>query len=370
MNRRNELFFFIGTEAELIKIFPVIIECQKLGAICNIIASGQNNIIESRIIKSISLNGKIVALSDEKSIKKSAVGLFKWFFSTKKKAINIIKESFEINDFENRKIIVHGDTVSTYMGALIGKKMHMEVCHVEAGLRSHHLFNPFPEEIDRLLTSRIARVHFAPGNTAVENLKKAKGTVIDTKQNTLLDSLRFSKNMPVQSGEIDKIISSDTKYFVFVMHRQENLAKKDFVESVFSEVEKNADTKKCVLILHKITENTLQKFGILEKIKNNSNFILLHRVDYFDFMKLLRRADYVITDGGSNQEELFFMNIPTLILRKTTERFEGLQNNAELFAGNLEKISMYREKESDGTENTCFSNCYPSQVVANKLLGA
>ena len=73
----------------------------------------------------------------------------------------------------------------------------MRVCHVEAGLRSHNLFNPFPEEIDRLLTSRVARVHFAPGKEPLNNLRKAKGIVIDTQYNTILDSLMLSKSMPI-----------------------------------------------------------------------------------------------------------------------------------------------------------------------------
>lgn len=92
-------------------------------------------------------------------------------------------------------------------------------------------------------------------------------------------------------------------YFVFVMHRQENLVNKEFVRQVVERAEKFAADKKCVLILHKITETTLAEMGILQKLKENDRFVLLSHVDYFDFMKLLNGVQYVITDGSSNQDE-------------------------------------------------------------------
>lgn len=338
----KELYFFIGTEAELIKVFPVIMQCQKKGVICNMIASGQNDLKKNRIMDYINLSGKYVELSQESDIKKSAKGLFSWFIATKMSAKRIIQQHFEIDGMKNKPMIVHGDTVSTFMGALVGKQLHMNVCHIEAGLRSHNLLNPFPEEIDRLLTSRIARVHFAPGLEAVQNLRHIKGKVINTKYNTILDSLKYSENMPIITDGIEDILSQD--YFVFVMHRQENLLNKEFVRQVIEQIKESAASRKCVLILHKITESTLEELGLLSELKLNKNFVLFPRVDYFDFMKLLDGARYVITDGGSNQEELYYMGKPCLIMRKTTERSEGISKNAVLFGGDINSIASFAYK--------------------------
>ncbi len=363
----KSIYFFIGTEAEFIKVFPVIIECQNNGAVCNIIASGQNDITKSRIMKFIKLNGKFVELSKEESITKNAIGLMKWFIKTKKLAAKVIGDEFGRKELQGAYMVIHGDTVSTMMGAMVGKKLGMRVCHVEAGLRSHNLFNPFPEEIDRLISSRMSEIHFAPGDEPARNLKNVKGQVIDTKQNTLIDSLRFSENIPVD-GDIAEIFNDD--YFVFVMHRQENLANKRFVCDVVAEIINTSKQYKCVFILHEITKNALQKFGIMDMLDKEDNIILQPRVDYFDFMKLLRNARFVITDGGSNQEELFYMNKPCLIMRKTTERKEGLGKNARLFNGDASDIRKFvNEYKSGKIGRGGTANERPSRLISNILVG-
>lgn len=361
----REQFFFIGTEAELIKVFPVIMACQKKGNLCHLIASGQNDLRRNRIINYIALNGKYIELSKEETISKSARGLFCWFVRTWIDAEKKIGRYFDLRKLFGENLIVHGDTVSTYMGALLGRKLHMQVCHVEAGLRSHHLLNPFPEEIDRILTSRIARVHFAPGKEAVHNLKKVRGEVVNTKYNTILDSLAISEKMDTVTEGLSQIIEQD--YFVFVMHRQENLMNREFVSSVLDQIEKLAFEKKCVIILHKITENTLSDMGRLQTLQKNRNFILLPRVDYFDFMKLLRGAQFVITDGGSNQEELHYMGKPCLIMRRATERLEGIGKNAILFDGCVEEIVRFAKEYITYQCSANVSGYSPSAIIAEKI---
>jgi UDP-N-acetylglucosamine 2-epimerase (non-hydrolysing) len=363
--KHKSIIFFIGTEAEFIKLFPVIIECQKQGNICHIIASGQNDLNKSRILKFINLNGKLIELSKEENIRKSTTGLLIWFVNTKKNAVNKILKRFSREEISNIPMVVHGDTVSTLMGAMIGRELKMQVCHVEAGLRSHNLLNPFPEEIDRLLTSRFARVHFAPGDEPTNNLKKAKGKVINTKYNTILDSLSISRAMPIVTSEIEDVIKED--YFVFVMHRQENLANKEFVQKVVSNIVKVSKKKKCVLILHKITENTLSQMGLLEQFRQNDNFILLPRVDYFDFMRLLENSKFVITDGGSNQEELHYMGKPCLVMRKTTERKDGIGSNALMYGGDVNMILKFAKCYNKYERESIVGEYSPSKIISDNL---
>lgn len=363
----KELFFFVGTEAELIKIFPIIIEAKNRGLNCKIIASGQNNITKSKILKKINCGTVDLELSYEKDIKKSAAGLLIWWINTYRSALKKIKDTFPDADFKNSQMIIHGDTVSTFMGAKLGYKLGMQVCHVEAGLRSHNFLNPFPEEIDRVLTSRKARLHFAPGEVPTLNLKHVKGKVINTKQNTLLDSLRYSRDIPVENTDIEKILNNED-YFVFVMHRQENLVSKDFVTGVISKIIKIAKKRKCVIILHEITKNVFIKFGLMESLKSNSNVILQPRVDYFDFMKLLENSAFVITDGGSNQEELFYMGKPCLIMRKRTERNEGIGINARLFDGTTDDISNFVNSIKENKIKIKTEQVKPSCIIVDTLM--
>lgn len=361
----NDVFFFVGTEAELIKIFPVILECKRRNLDYAIIASGQNDIVHSKILEQIDCGKVNLELSKESEIKKSALGLLQWWGSTYKRAINKIRTTFSETDFGKSSMIVHGDTVSTYMGARIGKKLGMTVCHVEAGLRSHNIINPFPEEIDRMLTSRIAKMHFAPGKEPTENLRKVKGTVVNTTQNTLLESLHFSYDIPV-SDKIGEVIGQD--YFIFVMHRQENLANKRLIKTSIEEITTAAKTRKCVIILHQITKSTLESLNLMEQLAANSNIILLPRVDYFDFMKLLYYAKFVITDGGSNQEELYYMGKPCLIMRKTTERKEGLGLNAKLYGGDISEIRRFINSYMEYVQPEVKVDVYPSRIIVDSLI--
>ena len=151
------------------------------------------------------------------------------------------------------------------------------------------------------------------------------------------------------------------------MHRQENLMNKDFVMQILDEIIKIAKSRKCVLILHKITENTLQELDTLEILRMNSDFILLPRVDYFDFMKLLYNAKFVITDGGSNQEELHYMGKPCLIMRKTTERKEGLGENAILFNDNVSLVSEFANTYETYKIESVMTEYMPSKMIADYI---
>ncbi|MBQ6587224.1 MAG: UDP-N-acetylglucosamine 2-epimerase [Butyrivibrio sp.] len=360
----SEIFFFIGTEAELIKVFPVMLELKRRGRKYHIIASGQNDITKSVIFQKTDCGNVDLKLSDEKDIKKSAAGLLSWWIKTYRSAASIIRKEFPEAVNSNSYMIVHGDTVSTYMGARIGRSLGMTVCHVEAGLRSHNIFNPFPEEIDRKLTSSIARLHFAPGEQALSNLQAVKGKAVSTGQNTLLDSLKVSEQIAA-CEEISHILSEEKPYFVFVMHRQENVANEKLFRAAVMNALQISSEYKCVFILHSITRNALERLGLMDKVENSPNVILLSRVDYFSFMKLLKGSEFVITDGGSNQEELFYMGKPTLIMRKTTERNEGLGENAKLYS-DVDEIISFAHEYRNYIRHTDLSGT-PSSVIADCL---
>lgn len=364
--QEKKLFFFIGTEAELIKLFPVMQCLTRRNIPYTILASGQNDITRSTLMRE--LNGQTIALelSKEADIKKSALGLMQWFARTWFVARKKIPAQFSRQELRNGVMIVHGDTVSTVMGAMLGAGWGMTVAHIEAGLRSHNWLNPFPEEIDRVLTSHRVRLHFAPGDAAAANLKKAKGLVVNTGHNTILDSLAYSRQIPCRNPQVQELTEGEP-YFVFVMHRQENLANKSLVEAMVKRVTGQAEKARCVMILHAPTRVTLQEMGLLAALQANSRVTLLDRVEYFDFMKLLQGALFVITDGGSNQEELAYMGKPCLIMRTHTERMDGLGENALLYEGKLETVDAFVGNYTAYSRPPVQAAQSPSESIADCL---
>lgn len=358
------IIFFIGTVAEYIKLFTVIEEVKKAGLPYKIILSGQNEILGIDISNATSLCVDL-QLSYEKDIVKNVFGLFFWFFKTLIKSKKTIREVLCDVDFKNSVFVVHGDTLSTVMGAVLAKELGSELCHVEAGLRSHHWFSPFPEEIDRHIVSTLADYNFCQGELCLNNLYKYHGEAINTKYNTIIDALFYSKQ--IQSKNENILNLANKSYCVFVVHRQENLLKTSLVRHIINKVIEISQKKTVVFILHQITKNTLIKLNLLEKLKNTENVILLDRMEYFDFMKLLENSDFVITDGGSNQEELHYMGKPTLVLRSATERDEGLGQNATLYNDDFDLIDNFIDEYKKYNCEETVPDILPSKIICNKL---
>ena len=358
------IVFFIGTVAEYIKLFPVLEEVKKKGIAYRVISSGQNRIDTTDIARITALNIDL-SLSSEEDIVKNVFGLFYWFFNTTAKSKRIIKEKLKDIDFENSVMVVHGDTLSTVMGALLGKRLKMKVAHIEAGLRSGRLFTPFPEELDRLFVSRLADYNFCQGETAVNNLKKSKGEVVNTKYNTIIDAITYAKTQPSDNAVFDSLESGN--YGVFVLHRQENLLNHRLVNKVVDTAIQVSKKQRLVFVMNQITEDTLKKLKLYNKLCSSENIIAVRRMDYFDFMKLLIGSEFVITDGGSNQEELSYMGKPTLILRTATERSEGIGENALLYGGDFNEISRFVETYHSYNRSFISAEASPSEIICDYL---
>jgi UDP-N-acetylglucosamine 2-epimerase (non-hydrolysing) len=255
----------------------------------------------------------------------SVVQMFMWGLRNIVQTLSNKREIFR-ND-ANGIVLVHGDTFSTLLGALMGKIAGLKVGHVESGLRSYNLLHPFPEEITRILTFRLSDYLFAPGDWACANLQQYKAVTVNTVNNTLLDSLANALPAIQQVSDID---FPDVPFGVVTLHRFENIYSKAALERVVTIVEQISKARRLLFILHQPTEIKLRKFGYYQRLSENTNIELHKRYDYFQFIKLITRAEFVISDGGSNQEECLFLGKPILLLRKATERTEGLNRNCVL----------------------------------------
>jgi UDP-N-acetylglucosamine 2-epimerase (non-hydrolysing) len=240
-------------------------------------------------------------------------------------------------------VVVHGDTFSTLLGALIGKLLKVKVAHVEAGLRSFNVFHPFPEELTRLAVFRLADIAFCPGKFASDNMKPYALEVVDTGHNTIVDALDFAlTRRTAVTAEYAR-----EQFGVCSIHRFENIFVKKNLLRIVELIEIAAASYKLVFVLHPPTHRRLMQTGLYDRLKNNGRIVLLPRMGYTRFVELLALARFVITDGGSNQEELSYLGVPTLLMRKATEREEGLGSTVVLgryseevmreFVANLER---------------------------------
>lgn len=283
------------------------------------------------------------------------------FFKNRKK----IKRVVEMNSSGKNLVMVHGDTNTTLLGAMFGKLLGLPVAHVEAGLRSFDIMHPFPEELNRRIVSRIASIHFAPGDQPVKNLNKNKGVVINTFYNTVKDSIGLVQD--INTIELPESLSAH--YGVVSIHRNELLSDKvglrDFLK-VLSEGElKNSNL---IFLEHPVTAEKIRVLGY-DKYLASPNIIRLPKLDYPTFMKLLGGADFVLTDSGGLQEECTYLNIPCVVHRKVTERMEGLGANVELTGMKAESVAKILAKllNRTMTARTLDNQLSPTQVITDYL---
>jgi UDP-N-acetylglucosamine 2-epimerase (non-hydrolysing) len=179
----------IGTKAQLIKMAPILKTLKMEGIDYNYISTGQHKATIDDILANFAIKKPDYVLYDGKDIT-SVFQMLIWGIKNLFKTVLHKKVIFK-ND-KKGIVLVHGDTFSTLLGAVMGKIGGLKVAHVESGLRSFNLFHPFPEEITRLLTFRLSDYMFCPGEWAQNNLVKYNGIKINTQLNTLYDSLRFA----------------------------------------------------------------------------------------------------------------------------------------------------------------------------------
>ena len=359
----TKFYFFIGTEAELIKLFPVLKEFQIRKINFKIIATGQNDIQNSYFLKQLNLVPNMI-LSREVSNEKPLDLIF-WSLKTFFTNFNKLKKEFKYSREENIFLIVHGDTVSTAMGALFGRLLKLKVVHIESGLRSFNYFSPIPEEIDRVFTSRLTNIHFCPNEWALKNLSHLNGFKVNTQENTLFDTFNYANSIKVENALSKKL--KNRKYFVLIIHRQENILRKKLIFSLLQEIFSDTKDLTCVFVLHKLTKSFLEDQGLMGKLKNKKNIILSDRMEYPKFLNLVRKSEFFITDGGSNQEESYYLGKPCLILRNRSERVEGLNNNVVLSNFDSKIISSFIKNYRNYHKKKIKTKISPSKIIVNYL---
>lgn len=315
------IYIVIGTKAQLIKMAPVMLRLQEENIPYTFILTGQHRETMDDLRENFSIKSPDVILHSGREIA-SIPSMLVWIVKLSLKALFRRAGLFRRDRGRNSVVLIHGDTFSTLVGGVMGRIARIPVAHIESGLSSFDLWNPFPEELIRRITFRLSAIYFCPGQWAVNNLKKQKGIKINTEHNTLFDALHCALKAKAIRTRIP-----DRPYCIASVHRFENLCSRSSLEQTLSLIETVARHIRVIFILHPVTDRALGRFNLRKRLETNPSIELHPRYDYFTFIHLLNRSTCLVTDGGSNQEESYYLGKPCLLLRRVTERTEGMKGN-------------------------------------------
>lgn len=222
-------------------------------------------------------------------------------------------------------VLVHGDTTTTFAGALAAYYHQTTVGHVEAGLRTHNKFSPFPEEMNRKLTGSLADLHFAPTSTAQQNLLTEAiapenifvtgNTVIDALHQTVREDFAFEDEL------LRRIDYKNKRIVLVTTHRRENLGEP--MRHVYKALRRLTEEFADVEVVFPVHKNPKVREVVREELGGLSKVHLIDPLDYEPFANLMHRSYLILTDSGGVQEEAPALGKPVLVLRDTTERPGG-----------------------------------------------
>jgi UDP-N-acetylglucosamine 2-epimerase (non-hydrolysing) len=266
-----------------------------------------------------------------------------------------------LNDFNPDVVLVHGDTTTTSASSLAAFYNKIKVGHVEAGLRTGDIYSPWPEEANRQITGVLANYHFAPTTTSENNLLKENKNPNDiiVTGNTVVDALflaldKIEKDDNLKSKIVDTINSQyklqDDKEIILVTgHRRENFGQ-GFV-NICEALKTLAINNPDIDIVYPVHLNPNVQKPVKEILSNTSNVYLIEPLQYEQFIYMMNKSYFIITDSGGVQEEAPSLGKPVLVMRDTTERPEAVEaGTVKLVGTNRESIIKEAQKLLDNKE--------------------
>ena len=263
-----------------------------------------------------------------------------------------------LSEYSPDLVLVHGDTSTTSATAIAAFYQKIKVGHVEAGLRTGNIYSPWPEEVNRQISGVIANYHFAPTTTSLENLlkeNKNKENIIVT-GNTVIDALflvldKIEKDEKLKNKILKSIsdqykFNNDRKIILVTGHRRENFG--EGFTNICKALKKIADSNHDVDIVYPVHLNPNVQKPVKNILSNSKNIYLIDPLSYENFIYLMSKSYFIITDSGGVQEEAPSLGKPVLVLRNTTERPEAVEaGTVKLVGTNFEAIVNESQKFLD-----------------------
>ncbi|MGV8108417.1 non-hydrolyzing UDP-N-acetylglucosamine 2-epimerase [Methanospirillum sp.] len=315
------LAIVLGTRPEIIKMSPIIRECERRCVEYFILHTGQHYSYEMDR-----------TFFDELELPEPKYNLDVGS-GTHAEQTGRIMQGIEKILLEEKPdvVLVQGDTNTVLAGALAAAKLHIRVSHVEAGLRSYD--RRMPEEINRVMADHISDILFAPTDTARQNLRKegVDASKIFITGNTVVDALFQNREIVKRKSTILKKVNLTAgQYIVVTAHRSENVDDSHRLNELISGIRKVQEIINVPVIfpMHPRTQKMIKEFGVSTK-----GIIILDPVGYLDFLDLEAHAGLILTDSGGVQEEACILQVPCVTLRENTERPETVEVGANVLAG-------------------------------------
>jgi len=317
MKNACKIMFIFGTRPEAIKMAPVI----------------KRMMVESDIFKPI-----VVVTAQHREMLDQILDLFhikpdydldimKENQSIEEVTIRCLKQlSYIIKSECPNMVLVQGDTTTTFAGSLASYYNEIQVGHIEAGLRSFDKFQPFPEEINRKMTTVLSDTHFSPTKSAAMNLihEGIPSHDIFVTGNTVIDALLEVVNREYKfTKSLNKIINSGNKFILVTTHRRENLGRPlEQICFALNEIVKRVGDFHIIFPVHR---NPKVAKIVYSSLNNNSKIHLLSPLDYESFVHVMNKSHLILSDSGGVQEEAPSLGKPVLVFRNKTERPEAVE---------------------------------------------
>jgi UDP-N-acetylglucosamine 2-epimerase (non-hydrolysing) len=322
----------VGTRPEAVKMAPVIRALKKSKTLTPITLSTSQHKQMTRQI----LAGFDLKVDHDLNVMRKGQNL--WDLSSRL----VTKVGRFLDTHKVAAVLVQGDTTSAFFGGLCAFYHKVPVGHIEAGLRTHEMYSPFPEEMNRTLLGALATWHFPPTDDAVARLRAEdiSADTIHMTGNTVVDALRWMVPR-CSDAPLKKLIGADAmkkRLILVTCHRRENLGApmKEVATSIATIARENPDT----VVLFPVHPNPAVRATVTPLLSGIANVVLTEPLDYDQFLSCLKHAYLVLSDSGGVQEEATALGKPVLVLRESTERQEGVKAGALKLVGTNGKLIL------------------------------
>jgi len=333
--------FIFGTRPEVIKVAPVYLYFKNQGENAIAIATAQHREMMDMMLQvfDIEPDYDLNVMTQNQSLNSIVARVMERLEPV------LLKESPDI-------IFVQGDTTTAFTAALCGFHLSIPVAHIEAGLRSGDLYDPFPEELNRRLIDVASKYLFAPTKRAKENLLRegVEEKRIFVVGNTVVDALEYVKSKIDMNSYRERLVALDD-YILLTLHRRENIGEK--MRSVLRGIAQFIDEVD-LRVVFPVHKNPRVREIVNQEVGSNPRFILIEPVDYLQFLSLLDGARFVVTDSGGVQEEAPSFGKFVVVARQTTERPELIEVGFGLLSGTSQE-SIYKTLIEASQKRVCIS---------------
>ena len=343
----KKILFIFGTRPEGIKMAPLIKKFKDNADFfdCRVCITGQHREMLDQVLAFF----KIKADYDLKIMKSNQT-----LFDVTIESLSGLK--FVIEDYSPDLIFIQGDTTTVLTGAIAAYYLKIDIAHIEAGLRSGDKYSPFPEEMNRILASHLAKFHFAPTAKAKQNLIKENVTEnICVVGNTVIDALLLGLNIIGESGEekyysFFNYIDFNKKIILVTGHRRESFGEpfREICEAIKNIVEDNKEIE----IVYPVHLNPNVRKPVFDILKGINRIHIIEPLDYPYLIWLMKKSHIVLTDSGGIQEEAPTLGKPVLVMRDVTERKEGVEAGTAKIVGTKKQVLINELQHLLNDENS------------------